>query len=145
MLIVLEGCDGAGKTRLAKQLKYVYPNSEIIHCTRETPNTFEYFLDIIRKSTSGEVIIADRFCFGQFVYQEIEERKFSKERLQELVDVMNIVGAKIVFVDAPTEVIKHRLSCRGEVPSMPVWMIRSKYKELFDGLKNLNLIKVKSK
>ena len=40
MLFVLEGCDGSGKTTVAKHLKNILPAAEIVHCTTDTPNDY---------------------------------------------------------------------------------------------------------
>ena len=66
MLIVLEGCDGSGKTTVARNLQNILPDAEIIHCTRETPNDYSFFWHLIQASKDRH-IIADRFCYGQFV------------------------------------------------------------------------------
>lgn len=62
MLIVLEGCDGSGKTTLAKMLATLF-DASIVHCTTKTPNDYEYFRRIIESSKTKN-IIADRFAMG---------------------------------------------------------------------------------
>ena len=47
MLIVLEGCDGTGKSSIAKLIQAVIPDAEVIHCTAETPNDFKFFSKLI--------------------------------------------------------------------------------------------------
>lgn len=131
MLIVLEGCDGTGKSTVANNLKHILPDAEIVHCTRETPNDFRFFLDLI---TAGETknIIADRFCYGQFVYQKEDQRHLSYEDLTELEIRMLASGAKVIHVCAPVEEIKHRLSLRDEETSLPVDEICDKFISLFE-------------
>lgn len=131
MLIVLEGCDGSGKTTVANNLKAILPDAEIIHCTTETPNDFEFFEGLILASQNRD-IIADRFCYGQFVYQSEKERKLTPEQLYKLEIAMLSAGAKVVHVTAPVNTIKERLSWRGEKAMHPVEDITSRYIDLFE-------------
>lgn len=130
MLIVLEGCDGSGKTTIANNLKAVLPNAEIIHCTTETPNTFEFFKGLIIASKDRD-IIADRFCYGQFVYQLPEERKLTPKELYALEVGMLAAGTKVIHVTAPVNTIKERLSWRHEDTMHPVEEITDRYIDLF--------------
>lgn len=130
MLIVLEGCDGTGKTTIANNLKSVLNNVEIIHCTRETPNDYEFFKGLIEASKSRD-IIADRFCYGQFVYQHPKDRKLTREQLTDLEILMLGANARVIHVAAPVATIKTRLSWRAE--ECPVEDITHRYINLFDG------------
>lgn len=114
MLIILEGPDGVGKTTIAKRLARIL-NGRIIHCTKDTPNNFTYFSSIIRASENN-VVIADRFCYGQFVYQNEDERNLTQEDLYELETLMLRYGSKVVYVKASPKTITSRLNKRGEVP-----------------------------
>ena len=55
MLIVLEGCDGSGKSTLARSLSRLL-DAEIIHCSSTTPNTKEFFEEIIEASRTRNII-----------------------------------------------------------------------------------------
>lgn len=131
MLIVLEGCDGSGKTTIARNLQAVMPNAEIIHCTTSTPNDFEFFRGLILASKDRD-IIADRFCYGQFVYQAPEERKLTPAELYGLEVGMIAHGAKVIHVTAPVNTIKTRLSWRQEDTMHPVEEICDRYINLFE-------------
>ena len=131
MLIVLEGCDGSGKTTIANNLKAIMPDAEIIHCTTETPNTYEFFKQLIVASQSRD-IIADRFCYGQFVYQAPEERHLTPLQLCSLEAGMIAAGARVIHVTAPVNTIKERLSWRGEKAMHPVEEITDRYIDLFE-------------
>lgn len=137
MLFVLEGCDGSGKTTVANQLKNILPNAEVIHCTRETPNDRDFFINIIIASTTRN-IIADRFCYGQFVYQDESERHLTNSDLMYLESEMIAHGVKVIHVTAPVYEIENRLALRCEKVSMPVSEICDRYLYLFE---NLTLIK----
>lgn len=119
MLVVLEGCDGAGKTELATFLSKVL-KADIIHCSTHTPNDFGFFHDIIEAAKGKKNVIADRFCYGQFIYQEPDQRPLkdsmftAEESLYNLETMMLANKAKMIYVTAPADVIKARLLARGE-------------------------------
>lgn len=137
MLIVLEGCDGSGKSTVANHIKNIMPDAEIIHCTTTTANTFEFFKSIIH-AAEFKNIIADRFCYGQFVYQAESERHLSKDSLNELETLMLQTGAKVVHVTASVDEIEDRLTLRGEKTDIPVREICDRYLDLFE---NKSLVK----
>ena len=112
MLYVLEGCDGVGKSTLAYQLQPVI-DARIIHCTSQTPNDVKFFHDIIEASKVTN-IIADRFMYGQFVYQDINHRPLSIKQLGYLEAEALSAGVKLIHVRADEETIKNRLNKRGE-------------------------------
>ena len=142
MLYALEGCDGTGKTTLATFLSKLL-DAEIVHCSTHTPNTYGFFVDLI-ESAKDRNIIADRWCYGQFVYQEEQDRpikqgmslisypKASHERLADLEVRMLQNQVKVILVDAPTDVIKQRLEARQEKPinNLTVEQIQQKFYEL---------------
>lgn len=118
MLIILEGADGAGKSTIAKRLARIL-NARIIHCTKDTPNDLAYFRSILYASEEQH-IIADRFCYGQFVYQSEEERKLTCDELYRLEADMLNMGAKVIYVTASEKTIEARLNKRNEIPMYPV-------------------------
>lgn len=118
MLIVLEGADGVGKSTIAKRLARIL-NARIIHCTKNTPNDLAYFRSILYASEEQH-IIADRFCYGQFVYQSEEERKLTQDELYRFEADMLNMGAKVIYVTASEKTIEARLNKRNEIPMYPV-------------------------
>ena len=132
MLVVLEGCDGSGKTTLARSLSKVL-DAEIIHCTSRTPNDKKFFEDII-KASKKKNIIADRFCYGQFVYQDKKDRPLGGyKELNNLEAKLLAAGAKVLYVGAPVEEIEERLAARGEklINGLKVDEVLFKFDELF--------------
>ena len=133
MLIVLEGCDGSGKSTLAQDLAKIL-DAEIIHCSAKTPNNKEFFEGIIESSRCKN-IIADRFCYGQFVYQPEGERPLGYIHDLNMLELKMLdAGAKVIFVEAPNEIIENRLAAREEkcINGLTVPEIQQRFIELFD-------------
>lgn len=131
MLIILEGCDGAGKSTVAKKLAKIL-NARIIHCNAKSNNDYEFFSNIINASYT-ENIIADRFMYGQFVYQKPEDRHLTEQDLYRLeTQVLSAKGA-VINVTANQETIKDRLGLRGEtiINGLTVKEVCNAYKILF--------------
>lgn len=131
MLIVLEGCDGSGKSSLAKLLTslcYDPGMVEVIHATRETPNDMEWFMSIMDRA-KDHTIIMDRAFWGQFVYQRPQERHLTFEELK-ILEQRLVDEGKLIYVYSPERVINRRLKKRAEVTSLPVKTILRKYKSM---------------
>ena len=133
MNIVIEGCDGTGKSTIAKHLCERFG----LHYWHESqPRTFEEYRQML---LSGGVVF-DRFCFGQFVYNPPEEQLLSFEELKTLVhQIFPVTGTILLYVDAHTDTIISRLLKRGEgseeiIPEMTKYLknIRGTYKSIFN-------------
>lgn len=125
MLIILEGCDATGKTTLANLLAPVL-NATIIHCTAETPNDMQFFTNIAWAAAQKN-IIADRFCYSQFVYQsEVNRPLFTNEpesywvsswdALYSLETKLLKCDTKVIYTYASQKDIADRMIARGENP-----------------------------
>ena len=125
MLIVLEGIDGVGKTTLANLLSKVY-NADIIHATRETPNDWVWFNELMDLAKDRNIIM-DRSFWGQFVYQEPYERQLSWEQLHELEHRLDQEDGKLIYVTANTSDIIERLKGRAETLSRPLDLLKERY------------------
>lgn len=130
MLIVLEGVDGVGKTTLATLLSKTM-NAGIIHATRETPNDWAWFSEIMDLAKDRN-IIADRFFWGQFVYQNPEERNLNWEQLHELEHRLNQEGGHMIYVTADPVDIATRLGSRAEILSLPLDTLKARYQLCVD-------------
>lgn len=124
-MLVLEGIDGVGKTTLAYLLSKTY-NAGIIHATRETPNDWVWFNELMDLAKDRNIIM-DRSFWGQFVYQDPEERKLTWEQLHELEHRLDQDGGRIIYVTATTEDIQSRLGARAEVLSRPLEVLKERY------------------
>lgn len=125
MLIVLEGIDGVGKTTLANLLSKTY-DAGIIHATRETPNDWAWFNELMDLAKDRNIIM-DRSFWGQFVYQEPDERKLSWEQLHELEHRLDQEDGKLIYVTANTSDIIERLNGRAETLSRPLDLLKERY------------------
>lgn len=129
MNIVIEGCDGTGKSTLAK---FLAERFGLFYWHESAPRSFAEYENMLR---SGGVVF-DRFCFGQFVYNEIQDRKLNDEGLRALVrDIFPATNTLLIYVDCSTEEIIKRLIARGEGskearPEMEKWIknIRGTYR-----------------
>ena len=129
MLIMLEGCDATGKTTIAHMLQLVMPEAQVVHCTADTPNDFEFFDTLIDIGQSRNVIL-DRGMYGQFVYQDLNERKLSMTQLTKLELRMLETGAKLIYICASKSKIEERLKLRGEETPLAVEEILQRFAEV---------------
>ena len=125
MLIVLEGIDGVGKTTLANLLSKTY-DAGIIHATRETPNDWAWFNELMDLAKDRNIIM-DRSFWGQFVYQDPDERKLSWEQLHELEHRLDQEDGKLIYVTANTSDIIERLKGRAETLPRPLDLLKERY------------------
>ena len=108
MNIVIEGCDGTGKSTLAKFLSERFG---LYYWHESAPRSFDEYCQMLK---AGGVVF-DRFCFGQFVYNEIPDRKMNDQALRTLVrEVFPETNTLLIYVDCSTEEIIKRLIARGE-------------------------------
>lgn len=108
MNIVIEGCDGTGKSSIAKHL---CERLGLQYWHESQPRTFDEYKQMLEYGG----FVFDRFCFGQFVYNTPAQRRLSIEELKTLLaDVFPATGTILLYVDAHTESIIKRLLQRGE-------------------------------
>lgn len=108
MNIVIEGCDGTGKSTLAK---FLAERFGLYYWHESAPRSFDEYCQMLK---SGGVVF-DRFCFGQFVYNEPQDRKMNEQALGALVrDIFPKTNTLLIYVDCSTDEIIKRLIARGE-------------------------------
>lgn len=121
MLIIIEGPDNTGKTRLARHLQEVF-SLEYIHCSKpKTDNPYvEYceLADSIKKPT-----VIDRAHLGEYVYSKLwrEGCSISEKKFQDLdlkfMEVFQYVV--VIHAQAPNDVILERCKKNNEKLLMP--------------------------
>lgn len=110
MRIILEGCDGTGKTTLANILAFKY-GLDICHCTASDPNDFKFYSQSIRKNN----VIWDRHTIGELIYPGIFSRKqnIATEDVRIVLWNAKQLGAKVFVLTEDNHIIEKRLRARG--------------------------------
>lgn len=144
--ILVEGIDGAGKTTYIESLKAhpSYKDYKVIHCTRHTPNTFEWFRDLL---LSDDKLILDRSQYGQFIYQTKQERfernQLTLKELVQLEDIMNTYEFDLVYVYADLQTCLNNCLKDEEDSYYTLGYLDeldTKYRYLFDNISGVNRI-----
>lgn len=110
MRVIIEGCDGTGKTTLAKILAEKY-NLDMCHCTQHDGKDYDFYFQTLRK----ENVIWDRHTLGELIYPEIFDRR-PEITLEEVANLMRYVkenNIKIFVLTADQETLRKRLLSRG--------------------------------
>ena len=111
MRVVLEGCDGVGKTTLAKLISDKY-NTDICHCTQNDPADFNFYFNTLRKNN----IVWDRHVIGELVYPKIfnRESKLRFDEAKNIVDFGKSIGVKFFVLTSDEDEILRRIYNRNQ-------------------------------
>lgn len=126
MLIILEGCDGTGKSTLAENISKII-RAEIIHHSK--PLSVSEVKSIIDLSANEDIIV-DRFHLGQYVYNEPEDRLLSEKDMEFFKKLLKITKSIFIYVTADNKDIAKRLSERSECCNIEV--IKANYESALD-------------
>ena len=108
--IIIEGCDGTGKTTLAKKLSNKY-NLDICHCTSEDPADYEFYKNTLRKRN----VVWDRHFLGELIYPEVFNRRaqIGIEDARLLVAYARESGVQLLVLTESINELQRRLNYRG--------------------------------
>ena len=110
MKIILEGCDGVGKTTLANILAVKY-NLDVCHCTQYDASDYDFYRQTLRK----ENVVWDRHTLGELIYTSVFNRdpNIGPEGARLLMHYAEIEKVKVFVLTANHDTIKERLLARG--------------------------------
>lgn len=108
--IIIEGCDGTGKSTLARLYANEY-GLDYCHCTSTDPTDYSFYKNTIRKDNT----VWDRHTIGELIYPKIfnRQQQISTEDARLVLAYGRNVGAKIFVLTADLDAIKERLEKRG--------------------------------
>lgn len=147
MIIVVEGCDGTGKTTLVEKLRHAIEVHETKHqSTRSVrvihsgppslPPLEEYEKSLRTYDPSGEHLILDRWHWGELIYGPIYRGAtiLGDAGLYHVDKYLDAVGAVMINLTNPLDVIEERLSSRGEDYLQPehVAEVLRRFDEVFE-------------
>jgi thymidylate kinase len=136
-VVVLDGCDGTGKTSLANLLAAEH-GFTIVH-SPQTPDQVG-LADRYRKLiVAGGKLVMDRCFISELVYGPIHRgrSRLSLEDAFDLAEAVTNHDGVMVHLDAPAEVIQGRLIDRDGLPGTPLEEIRdllAAYRRVFDAV-----------
>lgn len=111
MNLILEGCDGVGKTTIAKKLAEKH-GCDILHMTRWGPKNFISYLD--RYNQNG--IISDRSFISECVYSDVfkRHRELTEGQIDTLIGYLRASNFTTVVLNLDTSEIINRLTARND-------------------------------
>lgn len=106
MRIIIEGCDGTGKTTLVDSLVKEF-NLGKIHISNKDPNDLDFYYQFLRKDD----VIFDRNLIGEMIYPKIFNRpqKLKEYELDYLIAKAKELGIYIIILTAAIDTINFRL------------------------------------
>lgn len=124
MFIILEGCDGAGKSTLSdaivKEIEYRFPGQDIetVHSSQLKNDPIdEYALEYeAYVPGNGQHFVVDRLHWGETIYGPLYRKKsaLSKGAFRWVEMYLKARGATTWHVSAALETVENRLRVRGE-------------------------------
>ncbi len=110
--IIIEGCDGVGKSTLVSLLKHRGYKS--FHFPYDPSASIkEKYIKILSQDYKSNVVL-DRSFISEMIYGPIKRgySRLSEQDFTELLKLFRSKGGRIVLLDAPTQIIWKRLKSR---------------------------------
>lgn len=106
MRIIVEGCDGTGKTSVCTLLQEKL-NIQKLKLDRKDPRDFNFYKELLKKDN----IIYDRHFISEIIYPEIFNRpaKLLNYESKYLFELAKYLNYKIVILTSDIDIIKDRL------------------------------------
>lgn len=110
MTLIIEGCDGTGKTTLVNQLKKHY-NIDSLRLTYNDPKDYNFYSRLLEKTNC----IFDRHFLSEIVYANIFNRRceLTANEISELLIKMKKLNIKCFILTTDILEIQNRLNERG--------------------------------
>lgn len=115
MRIILEGCDGSGKSTFAESLASKY-HCDILHMTRWSDKKFCTYVE---KMSMTDNIIFDRCFISEYIYSRIFNRitDISDKDIKTLLNVAKALDYHIFILTCDDDELMKRLSDRNNETS----------------------------
>lgn len=111
MKIILEGCEGVGKTTLAQKFVEKY-KLDYVHITNKDPNDYSFYKETLRK----EDVVYDRHFLGEMIYPKIYNRKgnLNTRQLKKLLKFARKNKVHILILTTDIEIVQQRVKERNK-------------------------------
>lgn len=130
MKIILEGCEGVGKTTFAQKLIIKY-DLDYVHITNKDPNDYQFYKQTMRK----EDVIYDRHLLGEMIYPKIYNRKgnLNTRQLKKLLKFARKEKVHILILTTDLEIVQQRVAMRNKYkPDFIINALPKIHKEFFE-------------
>jgi len=137
MIIILEGCDCAGKTTFAEKLSErtgyeIVKGSSFEISELGADGMFKHMMDLLDR----ENIIIDRFFYSNAIYGDMYD--YPTMEVDQYVKLRNKMNEKalLVYLHAPTHILESRMRKRGDdmIKVEDIRDIKEYYRDVLQGL-----------
>lgn len=145
--IVIEGCDGVGKTTIVNKLKAIGYKS--LHFDFDPTLSIKQKYERILTSEYNDPIVLDRSFISEMVYGPINRggSRLSDDDFKELLSLINKRNGRIIYLHAKPESIFQRIHDRGdkdknELDLNKIKQICVQYDKVVSSINNCAVIKI---